>query len=71
VGNTGHDINDTVTRLVGREGRAVSAFQGRSGRVFVDGKEWAAELDDGEALDAGSRVKVTGVEGAHLRVRGA
>ena len=43
-----HDINDTVARLVGHQGRVVAAFQGRSGRVFVDGKEWAAELDEGE-----------------------
>lgn len=66
-----HDINDNVARLVGHQGRAVAAFQGRSGRVFIDGKEWAAELDDGEALEAGSMVEVTGVTGARLRVRGA
>jgi hypothetical protein len=65
------DINDNVARLVGHHARVVSAFQGRSGRVFIDGKEWAAELDEGEALEAGSRVEVTGVAGAHLRVRGA
>jgi hypothetical protein len=66
-----HDINDNVGRLIGHYGRAVSAFQGRRGRVFIDGKEWAAELDEGEGLEAGSRVEVTGVAGAHLRVRGA
>jgi membrane protein implicated in regulation of membrane protease activity len=66
-----HDINDNVARLVGHQGRAVCAFQGRAGRVFIDGKEWAAVLDDGEALEAGSRVEVTGVTGAHLTVRGA
>jgi membrane protein implicated in regulation of membrane protease activity len=66
-----HDINDNIARLVGHHGRVVSAFEGRNGRVFIDGKEWAAELDEGEALAAGSRVEVTGVTGAHLRVRGA
>jgi hypothetical protein len=66
-----HDINDNVARLVGHQGRVVSAFQGRSGRVFIDGKEWAAELEEGEGLEAGSRVEVTGVAGARLRVRGA
>jgi hypothetical protein len=66
-----HDINDNVGRLVGHQGKAVAAFKARSGRVFVDGKEWAAELDDGETLEAGARVEVTGVSGAHLRVRGA
>jgi len=70
-GHSKADINDTVARLVGHQGRAVSAFEGRSGRVFVDGKEWPAELDEGEALAAGSPVEVTGVAGARLRVRGA
>ena len=63
------DINDNVGRLVGHQGRAVGAFHGRAGRVFIDGKEWAAELDEGEGLEAGSRVEVTGVAGAHLKVR--
>ncbi len=67
----GADINDNVARLVGHRGQAVAAFQGRSGRVFIDGKEWAAELDDGENLPAGASVEVTGVHGARLRVRGA
>ncbi len=66
-----HDINDNVARLVGHQGSVVGAFKGRSGRVFIDGKEWAAELDEGEALEAGARVEVTGVSGAHLRVRSA
>jgi hypothetical protein len=65
------DINDNIGRLVGHQGRAVGAFHGRAGRVFIDGKEWAAELDEGEGLEAGSRVEVTGVAGAHLRVRSA
>jgi|SRR5579859_274512 len=65
------DINDNVARLVGHQGRVVSTFEGRSGRVFIDGKEWAAELDEGEGLEGGARVEVTGVNGAHLRVRSA
>lgn len=68
---TGADINDNVGRLVGHRGSVVAAFAGRSGRVFIDGKEWAAELDDGEALEAGAAVEVTGVAGARLRVRRA
>ncbi len=66
-----HDINDNVARLVGHHGSVVAAFQGRAGRVFIDGKEWAAELDEGDGLAAGARVEVTGVAGAHLRVRSA
>lgn len=66
-----HDINDNIARLIGHQGKAVASFRDRSGRVFIDGKEWAAELEDGEALEAGSRVEVTGVHGARLRVRQA
>jgi membrane protein implicated in regulation of membrane protease activity len=67
----GADINDNIGRLVGHRGAVVQAFAGRSGRVFIDGKEWAAELDDGEALEAGAAVEVTGVAGGRLRVRRA
>lgn len=67
----GGDINDNIARLIGHRGAAVSAFQRRAGRVFVDGKEWAAELDDGEALEAGASVEVVGVDGTRLRVRRA
>lgn len=67
----GHDINDNVARLVGHRGKAVRAFAGRDGRVFIDGKEWAAELDEGEALADGASVEVTGVSGSRLRVRPA
>lgn len=69
--HAGGDINDSAGRIVGHQGRVVAAFEGRSGRVFVDGKEWAAELEDGETLAAGARVEVTGVAGAQLRVRSA
>lgn len=65
----GGDINDNVARLVGRRGRAASAFERGLGRVIVDGKEWAAELDDGETLAAGASVEVASVSGATLRVR--
>lgn len=67
----GHDINDNVARLVGHHGKAVGDFAGRAGRVFIDGKEWAAELDDDTALNAGVAVEVTGVSGSRLRVRPA
>lgn len=65
------DINDNVARLVGHRGSTVNAFSGRTGRVFIDGKEWAAEVDDGDALEAGANVEVVGVDGARLKVRRA
>ena len=68
---TSADINDNIGRLVGHRGSTVGAFAGRAGRVFIDGKEWAAELDDGEGLEAGAAIEVTGVDGARLRVRRA
>ena len=67
----GHDINDNVARLVGHRGSAVAAFKAGAGRVFIDGKEWAAELEDGEPLGPGDPVRVTGVDGARLKVRRA
>ena len=33
--------------------------------------EWAAELDDGEVLEAGASVEVVGVQGGCLKVRRA
>jgi membrane protein implicated in regulation of membrane protease activity len=65
----GHDINDNVSRLVGHQGRVAASFVNGAGRVFVDGKEWAAELTQEGALEAGARVEVTAVSGARLKVR--
>ena len=69
AGHSPHNINDNVGRLVGHHGKTVGAFNGRAGRVFIDGKEWAADLDEDAALTPGSEVEVTGVSGAHLKVR--
>ena len=61
-----HDLNDQKQRLIGREGHAVTSGDGR---VFVDGKEWAAELPDGGHPEPGARVRVTAVlGGARLQV---
>jgi membrane protein implicated in regulation of membrane protease activity len=66
---TGGDINDTRSRLSGLDGVAAGDFQGGRGRVFVDGKEWAAELEGGTSLASGMRVIVIGVKGSCLTVR--
>lgn len=63
------DINDTSTRLVGQAARTVDAFHKGEGRIALDGKEWAAHLEDGGSLAAGSEVEVTGVRGSILEVR--
>ena len=66
------DINDPSIRLVGRRGVATANFIDGRGRVDVDGKDWAAELDAGEILAAGTRVEVIGIiDGARLSVRAA
>jgi membrane protein implicated in regulation of membrane protease activity len=67
--SAGGDINDNVARLVGQQGYAASSFVSGAGRAFVDGKEWAAELEGEAALDAGGRLVVVAVNGAVLRVR--
>ena len=64
------DINDNVARLVGHPGRVTAAFVNSAGRVLVDGKEWAAETEDGSPLDLEAIVEVTGLSGgSRLRVR--
>ncbi|MHB8530842.1 MAG: NfeD family protein [Caulobacteraceae bacterium] len=68
----GADINDPHPRLIGHRGEANAAFRAGAGRVLVDGKEWAAELDGDGPIAAGDKVEVTGVVGgARLKVRPA
>ena len=71
AGHDDRDINDAVGRLIGHHGKTVGAFSGRAGRVFIDGKEWAATTDSDLDLPAGAAVEVTGIEGAHLKVKAA
>jgi membrane protein implicated in regulation of membrane protease activity len=66
----GPDINDPHVRIVGRDAQAAGAFTSGRGRVFVDGKEWAAELEGGGELASGTTVKVLSVlDGARLKVK--
>jgi membrane protein implicated in regulation of membrane protease activity len=68
----GPDINDPHHRLVGRHGAAVGAFEHGEGRVFVDGKEWAAEVEGGSTLAKGDKIEVARVlDGGRLQVRPA
>ncbi|HKY19147.1 MAG TPA: NfeD family protein [Rhizomicrobium sp.] len=65
----GGDINDTRARLAGLDGVVAADFRAGSGRVLVDGKEWAATLEDGASLASGTRVIVVGVKGSRLTVK--
>ncbi|MDP1631301.1 MAG: NfeD family protein [Caulobacter sp.] len=69
VSGDGPDINDNLGRVVGRQGVTVAAFEHGQGRVFIDGKEWAAvvEGDAQPALD--QPVTVIATEGSVLRVK--
>ena len=72
AGRKGGDINDPAPRLVGRTGEACAAFKAGLGRVFVDGKEWSAELEGGGDLAAKAKVEVTQIlGGARLKVKAA
>ena len=62
------DLNDPLTRLLGRDGEVLAPFENGVGRVFVDGKEWQARLD-GEAPSPGQRIEVIALDGATLTVR--
>jgi membrane protein implicated in regulation of membrane protease activity len=57
-------------RLMGREGSVIEKIDNHlnTGRVRVDREEWVADSEDDVVIEAGSRVKVTGVVGAHLVV---
>jgi membrane protein implicated in regulation of membrane protease activity len=65
------DINDQATRLLGKSGQAVSAFVDGHGRAFVNGAEWPADLEAGDALANGAQVVVTAINGPRLIVKPA
>ena len=64
-----NDLNDPAARLIGQEAEVLSAFVHGHGRVFADGKEWAAVGAHGFAPEIGQTVRVAAVDGARLRVR--
>ena len=58
-------LNDRAARLVGRSVTVVEAVDDQSGRVRVGDSEWSAR---GGPAAAGTRVRITGVEGNCLTV---
>jgi membrane protein implicated in regulation of membrane protease activity len=69
----GPDISNRASRLAGRFGKTVAPFSAGQGRVFVDGAEWMAELEPGQAPpEPGARVEVVAIHGGgRLVIRGA
>ena len=58
-------LNDRTARLVGQTVTVATAIRGGEGRVRVGDSVWSARGPD---ADEGARVRVTGAEGACLRV---
>jgi membrane protein implicated in regulation of membrane protease activity len=71
--NAGPDISNRASGLAGRFGKAVAPFSAGQGRVFVDGVEWPAEIEPGQAApEPGARIEVVSVQGGgRLVVRAA
>jgi len=66
----GVDVNDPHARIIGHHGKVATAFVAGIGRAFVDGKEWAAEVEGGGDLAVGDKVEVLAVlDGARLKVK--
>lgn len=65
---TSPDLNDPLQRLIGQRGQVLSTFEQGRGRVFIDGKDWAAETDE-PIPEISQEVVVIGVDGAVLKVR--
>ena len=63
------DLNDPTLRLIGRDCEVIGPFENGRGRVFADGKEWAAVIQEGQPPAAGQRVMVVAIDGAVLTVR--
>lgn len=57
-------------RLIGKEGSVIERIDNavNTGRVRVDREEWLADTVGDAVCEAGARIKVVAVEGAHLVV---
>jgi membrane protein implicated in regulation of membrane protease activity len=64
-GDQQHSLNDPAMRLVGRTVLVVEPVDDHGGRVRVGDGEWSAR---GGPAEAGSRVRITGVDGNCLTV---
>ncbi len=67
VPSTDPNLNDRTARLIGELVTVVEPIRGGEGRVKIGDSVWTARGPDSEA---GTRVRVTGAEGAVLWVEG-
>jgi membrane protein implicated in regulation of membrane protease activity len=58
VVHDGPDLNDQAALLVGSVGEVSTPFENGRGRVFVSGKDWAAELDPAADAPVGASIRV-------------
>lgn len=65
AGDEADSLNRRGERLIGREFELVEPIRAGTGRVRVGDTVWPVTGPD---LPAGSHVRVTGIEGTHLRV---
>ena len=61
ISNRDDDLKLQSGRIIGRIARTTGPFVGGIGHVWIDGLEWAAEIDTGEALGADAPVRVMAV----------
>ncbi|MDF3032098.1 MAG: rane protein [Moraxellaceae bacterium] len=62
------DLNNRLARFIGREAELEDDMENGEGRIRLDDSYWTVR---GEDLPAGTRVRVTAVEGMTLRVQDA
>ena len=67
----GKRIQTNIDALVGKQGVVVKAIElHKTGAVKVKGETWSAQVEDGGILHKGTVVKVVGIKGNRLIVKG-
>lgn len=62
------DLNNRLARFIGREADLVEALRAGEGRIRLDDSFWTVSGDVALELPAGTRVRVTAVDGLRLHV---
>lgn len=68
---TGRNVHTGIMALIGRPGRITETVDNsvRKGRVDIGPENWKAQSENGEILELGEIVVITGIENATLIVR--